>query len=148
MNILLIRMILSGGAFFLLAWGARIAHAADCQEILTENRYYECEVKGENGSVHSDCFWFGNPTATGFRLVERNVGFQLACSCRTAKSFDNPAFDDGKEFLCVSTNAPTGSHEAYTGKAVGKKIKKGEIVTATGFSWAFECEQAPSSCFP
>lgn len=140
---LLARMVLIVGVCVLLTGGWRSAQASDCRDIILGTntvQYYSCIVKGQDGSSHPDCFQFY--TAGGFfGLYGSVLGDYFSCSCRATKSFSDPAFDAGKDFLCAIQNTYTLAHEAYTGKAVGNKIKKGEIVTGTGFSWVFECEK-------
>jgi len=140
-----VRTAMLAGICFLLTGGLQTAQASDCKDIIlgTNNpQYYSCTVKGQDGSSHPDCFQFY--TSGGFfGLYGSALGDYFSCSCRATKSFSNPAFDEGKEFLCVIQNLYTTAREAYTGKAAGNKIKKGEIVTYTGFSWVFECEKVP-----
>lgn len=142
---LLSRIIAVAGVCVLLTGGWRPAHGSDCQEIIlgaNALQYYSCQVKGQDGSSHPDCFQFY--TSGGFfGLYGFALGDYFSCSCRAAKSFAAPAFDAGKEFLCAIQNLYTSAHESYTGKAVGNKIKQGEIVTDTGFSWVFACEKVP-----
>lgn len=136
-----VKMAMIAGVCFL--GGLRTVQASDCRDrILGTNsvQYYSCQVKGQDGSSHPDCFQFYT-SGDFLGLYGFALGDYFSCSCRATKSFSDPAFDEGKEFLCAIQNLYTTAHEAYTGKAAGNKIKKGEIVTYTGFSWVFECEK-------
>lgn len=132
---------------------AGLGHAATCEDLLGNN-VYRCEGIGEGSfEPFDECFRFNStaPTVSDkFDLTVDGLGGEtLACSCKATGKVTNPAWDQSKEWVCITS--PSSSEGSYTwgGKVGGKgKISKVYAVDSSGGTYIFSCVVDPACVYP
>lgn len=135
----------SAAVAVLVAVGVGSSQAANCQEILGNNRY-RCQTNSENSGPGQVCIQFFAPgtVSTKFDLMYGSVA-RYGCTCLAKGKVGAPEFHVSKAFLCADP-ITTATSQAIQGKVSGNgnKIKGGFQVFSTGSAIVFECELDPA----
>jgi len=118
----------------------------NCEDLLDNNAYL-CQFTDQQGNTLQECMRFNSagPELGDFDLSVAEL--TLGCSCETKKA---KKFKQSKSFLCVTAfegddNVSTPDSVTFAGKVTSKgtRIKKGQVVIETGFSFIYTCELEP-----
>ncbi len=132
-------------AFLVFAIGlASTAWAVTCETNLVNHRY-ACDVRDQNGGLHTDCFGFENSSISDFKVQNSFLVSDYSCSCRATGTFATPHFDkSASDFTCVYRDLQgQGFREAIVGHVVNPNLTM-EIVTIQGFSYLLKCKKVPA----
>ena len=143
--------IIIGGLVLSLAVAGRVPvgqTAQNCEDLLDNNSYL-CHFTTQEGDSFDDCMFFNSadPELGDFDAFVPGLP-PMGCSCETKNA---KKFKQTKRFLCVTAlepdeNVSTPDSISFEGKVTskGKKIKKGQVVDETGFSYIYTCERDPT----
>lgn len=129
-----------------------LCHAANCEELLGNN-VYRCEAIGENsiGPPFNECFRFNSTAPTvsnNFDLTVDGLGDTLGCSCKATGKVARPAWDQSKEWVCVTSATSSEGGFTWGGKVAGKgKISKVYAISSDGSTYMFSCVIDPACVY-